>query len=146
MNDYVPSLHPPENKSSRGYHCMKCCRHPVSDAVAICKACGRAVCPECVLASEHGIACRQSCADILSREKDILAKQVSHCMNLQRLNFFGSLFSFGIGILFMYFSAMGDGPVYDLIFLLGAGFAVYGFVVLLVNMVEFFQKRKKVQG
>jgi len=43
---------------------MKCFNHPAGDAVAICKACGRAFCAECVLESEQGVACQQSCAKV----------------------------------------------------------------------------------
>ncbi len=125
---------------------MKCCNHPASDAVAICKTCGRAVCQECMLESENGIACRQSCAVLLSRENETRTKLYAHFKNVKRMTFLGSFFSLGMGILFMYFSSLGFGIVYDFIFLLGAGFAVYGLVVLLVYMVIFFQTKKKVQG
>jgi uncharacterized UBP type Zn finger protein len=43
---------------------MKCFNHPAGDAIAICKACGRAFCAECVLESEKGVACQQSCAKV----------------------------------------------------------------------------------
>ena len=43
---------------------MKCFNHPAGDAVAICKAFGRTFCAECVLESEQGVACQQSCAKV----------------------------------------------------------------------------------
>jgi len=56
------------------------------------------------------------------------------------------LFSIGMGILFIYFSYHGFGPVYDFIFLLGTGFTVYGFMAQLANMVIFLKSKKKKQG
>ena len=47
-----------------------------------------------------------------------------------------------MGLLFIYFSFMGYGLVYDLIRLLGGGFTLYGVVVMFVNMVIFFRSRK----
>ena len=124
---------------------MKCFNHPAKEAVAICKACGRAVCPECQIESENGIACRQSCAKTLSEKYALHAKQIDHFKNIRRMNFLGSLFSIGMGILFIYFSSLGAGFVYDFIFLLGAGFAVYGIMVQLVNMVMFFKAKNNKQ-
>ena len=43
---------------------MKCFNPPAGDTVAICKACGRAVCAECLRESEQGVACQQSCAKV----------------------------------------------------------------------------------
>jgi hypothetical protein len=124
---------------------MKCFKHQTREAVAICKACGRGVCSSCALESENGIACRQSCAGTLAEESSLSAQQAAHYRNLRRQNLAGAFFSIGMGILFMFFSSWGSGLVYDFIFLLGAGFAVYGIVVLLANMVIFLQATKNTQ-
>jgi len=129
---------------------MKCFNHPASDAVAICKACGRAVCPECGLDSKNGIACRQSCAETLSDKNELYAKQAANLKNIKLVNFLGSFFSIGMGCLFIYFSSQGFGLVYDFIFLLGAGFTVYGIMAQLVILFIFFKskytKQRKVSG
>ena len=120
---------------------MKCFNHPAREAVAICMACGRAVCPECGLDSEDGIACRQSCARILSKQKELHAKQSAHLKNIKNMNFLGSFFSIGMGCLFIYFSSQGFGLVYDFIFLLGAGFAAYGIMAQLVIIFVFLRTK-----
>ena len=60
---------------------MKCYYHHQSDAVALCKSCGRALCPECAADVGPGTACRQRCeADvaalntIIERSKSVYAK------------------------------------------------------------------------
>lgn len=121
---------------------MKCFRHIEKEAVAVCRACGKAVCPECAIESENGIACRQSCAESLAEKKKLNTKQAEHLRSMKRMNFLGSFFSIGIGMLFIYFSFNGIGLVYDLIFLLGAGFTVYGIMAQLINMVIFLKLKK----
>ena len=40
---------------------MKCFYHVDRDAVAMCKSCGRGICPECVSDVPPGVACRDRC-------------------------------------------------------------------------------------
>jgi hypothetical protein len=42
---------------------MKCFIHHSSDAVAVCKNCGKALCPDCSSDVGNGIACRNACED-----------------------------------------------------------------------------------
>jgi hypothetical protein len=120
---------------------MKCYNHPDRDSVAICKACGKAICHDCAHESQNGIACQQHCLDSLSKKKDLYTNQAAHLKNLKRMNFLGSFFSIGMGILFLYFSSQGFGLVYDFVFLLGIGFIIYGIVAQFVNMLIFFKTR-----
>ncbi|HPB67629.1 MAG TPA: hypothetical protein PLT76_05815 [Candidatus Omnitrophota bacterium] len=46
---------------------MKCYHHHDKDAVAVCRACGRALCPACVADLGRGMACKDRC------EKDVNA-------------------------------------------------------------------------
>ena len=121
---------------------MKCYNHSEKDSVAICRACGKAICHECALEYKDGIACQQSCIDSLSVKQDLYTNQAAHLKNLKRMNFLGSLFSIGMGILFIYFSFLGFGLVYNFVFLLGIGFTIYGIVAQFMNMLIFFKTRK----
>jgi hypothetical protein len=120
---------------------MNCYNHPEKDAVAICRACGKAVCRKCGLETENGIACQQSCANQLAKQEELNSTFSAHLKSIKRLNFLGSLFSIVMGLLFMYFSTLGYGIVYDFVFLLGGGFTFYGVVVQFVNLVIFFKAR-----
>ncbi len=42
---------------------MKCFNHHTDDAVAICKSCGKALCPKCAVELPNGVACKNSCED-----------------------------------------------------------------------------------
>lgn len=121
---------------------MKCFNHSDSEAVAVCKACGRAVCPECLQESENGIACSTECTAVLAEQKKLQAGLAGHLKSLKRMNFLSSVFSIGMGILFLYFSSLGFGLVYDFVLLLGAGFTGYGLLALLVNVIIVLKSRK----
>lgn len=121
---------------------MRCFNHPERDAVALCKACGKAVCPDCAIESQNGFACQQSCTQTLIERHELHDKQAVHLRNIKRTNLLSSLFSISFGILFIYFSSQGFGLVYDFVFLLGVGFTVYGLIALLVNMFIFLKSKK----
>ena len=42
---------------------MKCFNHPTVDAVAICKNCYKALCKECLVELDDGIACKNDCVE-----------------------------------------------------------------------------------
>jgi hypothetical protein len=68
------------------------CFHPAGEAVAICKACSKAVCAESALESEYGVACQQSCAKTLSEKNELYTLQAAHLKNIKRMNVPGSFF------------------------------------------------------
>lgn len=51
----------------RGWQ-MKCFNHPYRDAVAVCRSCGRALCPQCTVPAENDrISCANQCeADVIA--------------------------------------------------------------------------------
>lgn len=42
---------------------MRCFNHPDSEAVAICKHCGRGICRDCVIDTGCGLACSPACEE-----------------------------------------------------------------------------------
>lgn len=53
---------------------MKCFTHQDADAVAICKSCGRGVCPTCATMAGEGIACGPRCASEVAQLHGWVAK------------------------------------------------------------------------
>jgi len=52
---------------------MKCFKHHVADAVAVCAYCGRGLCPECISAPTPArIACSPECQQALARDAKAL--------------------------------------------------------------------------
>jgi hypothetical protein len=49
---------------------MKCCRHVSVDAVAVCRSCGRALCPECAGGEEkRPVTCGPECSRRAERDE-----------------------------------------------------------------------------
>ena len=122
---------------------MKCFNHHERDGVAICPACGRGLCTECTRDTGESIVCNQQCADLLVKRKTLFSDIEAHLKGARRASFLGSLFSIVMGILFILFSNMGFGIVYDFVLVLGIGFTVYGIVALLASMIIFLRQREK---
>lgn len=56
---------------------MKCYYHHQSDAVAICKSCGRGLCPECEADVGPGSACKQRCENDVKDLNTIIQRSKS---------------------------------------------------------------------
>jgi len=50
---------------------MKCFYHPTSDAIGICKFCGKGVCVECAVEVDRSLACRGRCEDDVGSINDL---------------------------------------------------------------------------
>ena len=54
---------------------MQCYRHREASAIAICRYCGKATCPDCCEDTGHGIACSAECAAELWEADKLKSKQ-----------------------------------------------------------------------
>jgi len=121
---------------------MKCYNHPEKDSVAICRACGKALCHDCAAETEAGLSCPGKCAESLLEDRKVHTELGFHLKKAKRASRLGSFFSVGMGLLFILFSTMGFGLVYNFILLIGIGFTVYGMVALLVDLIIFIKHGK----
>lgn len=53
---------------------MKCYYHHPADAVALCKSCGRALCPDCCADVHPGTACKQRCEQAVADLNTIIER------------------------------------------------------------------------
>jgi hypothetical protein len=63
---------------------MNCFNHRDQAAVAVCKACGKGLCPECLAQVGSSIACRDSCENRAA----VLDSLIDARLSLPRLMFF----------------------------------------------------------
>ena len=63
---------------------MKCYFHPEIDAVAICKNCGKGICPECAADVENGMACRNSCEEKVKAINSLFEKSQNSYLTANR--------------------------------------------------------------
>lgn len=114
---------------------MNCFNHHDAAAVAICRVCGKALCPHCAVDSDAGISCTKECRDKLRGLDQLMSSyesaihQINSIVEATAQNIIrGSLlwgFAFLVfGILFVDSVIIGN-PNY---FVLGA--AVIGFIMV----------------
>ncbi len=60
---------------------MQCYKHREESAIAICRNCGKAACPDCCDDTGHGIACSAACEGEL-RDADELKKRQAQAYGL----------------------------------------------------------------
>jgi hypothetical protein len=108
---------------------MKCFVHRDSDAVAVCRSCGRALCPECI--SEVGLscACKNRCESGVARFNEMLTWGRPGPANPASLvSYDRVIFLMVMGLAFVWFGLyyLGNhGP--GLFFtVLGAAFFIFG--------------------
>lgn len=53
---------------------MKCYQHDSHDAVAVCKTCGKALCPDCTFDQRFAITCKGKCAEQAKVQQRIFDK------------------------------------------------------------------------
>lgn len=53
---------------------MKCFNHSSSDAVGVCKSCGRALCRECVTEVGLSLSCKDRCETVVGTMNDLVER------------------------------------------------------------------------
>ncbi|MEZ5405790.1 MAG: hypothetical protein R3F23_06320 [Verrucomicrobiia bacterium] len=112
---------------------MKCYTHRQSEAVAICKWCGRALCSDCVVEVELLCACKSRCESKVAMANNLLQKNQQVFQRAGAAYFRSTIFYFLIGSFFLLngsFNASGNQRLDTFIMGLGAIFLSYGIVQL----------------
>ncbi len=106
---------------------MKCYTHRQVDAVAVCKSCGRALCPECVTEVDKGCACKNRCEEDVSVLNDLVVRGSKAYTKASSVYSKSGIFLLFMGIAFFVFGlpmALKNGSIFFLA--LGIGFIAYG--------------------
>ncbi len=120
---------------------MKCFTHRNSDAIAVCRSCGRALCPDCV--SEVGLscACKNRCEPDVYRFYDFMAQgrrgPAYRVIPASLVGYDRVIFLMAMGLGFVGFGLYyfkGRGPNWFTV-VLGAAFFLFG-------VSQFFVTRK----
>jgi hypothetical protein len=120
---------------------MKCFTHRNSDAVAVCRSCGRAVCPDCV--SEVGLACacKNRCESDVARFNEMITRGRPGPANpinpASLVSYDRVIFLIVLGVAFIWFGLYyfaNPGPNWFFV-AFGAAFFIFG-------VSQFFMTRK----
>jgi hypothetical protein len=111
---------------------MKCFNHSESDAVAVCKACGKAICHECTTDLGHSIACKDSCVEKANLLEAIVSNAKTTYSNQKRNQLFmPAFFGFmGVGLLV---SGLRRGIEINSTVFMALGFIAFGVVMLFIT-------------
>jgi hypothetical protein len=110
---------------------MKCFNHRTVDAVAQCKACGRALCPDCIAEVGRGCSCRDRCEADVAKLNDLVERGRTAYQKTGAMHFRSGLFTLLLGIPFVILgivvlSTTGDGTWGIWFLLMGILFAAWG--------------------
>ena len=111
---------------------MRCFNHRDRDAVGICKACQKALCPDCANDLGHGIACR----DKHESEVTAMHSLISRAMRAQSFSKRGHiatpLFYFALGGIFLLYGLTTERRLSLLVYL-GGAMVAYGTFLFVAN-------------
>lgn len=118
---------------------MKCYNHHTTDAIAICKSCGKGLCQDCAAELPNGIACKNKCEDrvnLLNSMVDNNAKIIAASnRNIKATGYFSIIFGGLFAILGTTFFLSNN--IFGMIFVtIGLVFMLYG-ILRLVKKSQF---------
>jgi hypothetical protein len=110
---------------------MRCFMHQSVEAVAICRACGRALCHDCVVTVGLACACRDRCEKAVAIQSDIIERNRSVYQKTASSYFRNGVFVALMGLAFcvLGFPAVSPGhssPANVVFFCLGVLFIGWG--------------------
>jgi hypothetical protein len=117
---------------------MKCFTHRESDAIAICRSCGRALCPDCIAEVGRSCACKNRCESDVKRLSEMLTQGRPAQVNPARLvGYDRVIFIMLMGVVFacwgLYYFR-GHGP--------GMFFIGFGGLFFIFGISQFFAAKK----
>ena len=111
---------------------MKCFHHHEKDAIGICKACSKGICPECAAEVGLSLACNATCVEeVAALDAQIQKARITLSAQKKNRMFMPALFMvLGSVFIAMDFYKTG-GLSYRSV--PGAVFALFGIAILLIN-------------
>ena len=102
---------------------MKCFYHQSEDAVGLCKACSKGVCPSCAIDVGGGLACRETCVEAVKAINSLVTRNVKISVVNKRATYVWPIFFFVMGSIFLLESLLGSRRPEPFGLVLGIAFA-----------------------
>lgn len=104
---------------------MECFAHSGSNAVGVCKSCGKGVCRACAIQVTRGLACSAECkpiAESLSKAQLVSIRNIGVASAQRAVQPFSAALSLGLGLFLL---ARGNSDAFTWFFIaLGAGLGI----------------------
>ena len=120
---------------------MRCFVHHDHEAIGICRACGKALCPDCAVDLGHAICCRGACEEETRKMRALTIRSRELLKAQQRNRFFAPAYLIFFGILGVGFG-LSQRDWFNFLTAMGACFAIFGIRLYLINR----RLYKKVDG
>ncbi len=117
---------------------MQCYQHNDKSAVGTCKVCCKGLCPDCAIDTKGGLSCDQHIEK--ARDIELIVDSNIKCMKDAPVNMWITpVFNLILGIGFMVFAFTAPRILLFPLFM-GAGFALFGIILLVRNRKIFKNK------
>jgi len=126
---------------------MHCFNHPRNDAVGICRACGKGICADCIVPTEHGLTCSPKCSDrseavdaMIDRNLKLSAPVGSMWQRTGNVYLVMRRVYIGIGVVVILFgvgivvTCPVKSPIFPVAAGLAAGFGLLGLILLTAGL------------
>jgi hypothetical protein len=111
---------------------MRCYNHSDTEAVAICKSCGKALCQECAIDLGRGIACQGQCEADVQMLISIVDNNAKTYSTVKSRSLYAPIFFIIVGIIFGGYGML-SGNMFGFMFVLGVCFVLYGVIAMIAN-------------
>lgn len=119
---------------------MKCFRHPIDDAVALCTACAKGICRECAVDLTRGTACKGDCEIEVRRLIDLRDFSFAQPAQLRSIlarsrstMVRSSLYSGAIGAAFLYWGWTSGSDLLTVMGGIGVAYATVQLISLFIR-------------
>jgi len=118
---------PPERIES-----MRCFVHHDHEAVGICRACGKGLCPDCAVDLGHSISCKGACEQKAQEFHEQFVRNEVILKTQKRNRFFGPAIIFAMGVIFFGFG-LTDRRLFNFITVFGVFCIILSIILLMLQ-------------
>lgn len=111
---------------------MHCFVHTERDAVGVCKACAKGLCPECANDLGHGLACRGSHEQAVDRINQLTLRASQVQSTVGRAKYVSPVFTGTLGLIFCGYGYTHEG-LKGFLLPMGCLFVIYSIIVFNAN-------------
>lgn len=119
---------------------MNCFNHQTVSAIGNCKACAKGLCIDCATDLGHGLACKGLHEERVNDLEMIISKNATAFKDASKNIYIMPVFYLFMGLVFCGYSIYNGGSITEFSFVMGAGFIVFGTILLVRNRKIFSDK------
>lgn len=112
---------------------MKCYQHRSTDAIGVCKSCGKAICGDCAVDLGFAVTCPGNCEKISSINHQLNSNAVAIYTEQKKNKFIAPAFFTILGLVFLIFGFIEDCSLYSFTVASGLCFFVFGIVLFVIQ-------------